>query len=275
VPLFFSGDLFNPTLILQLGIGFFAFSFMASAVYIMNDYRDIEADKIHPVKRNRPLASGSVGKTEAIVLWCILVVLGSALALYLKPKFAFVLGIYFLMNIAYSMGLKKIAILDMIIISIGFVLRIKAGGIIADIAISQWLMVMVFLLALFLAVAKRRDDIVLKMEQGLDIRKSVKNYNLTFLNAILTLISGIVIVAYLMYTLNAAVMQQFGTYRLYYTVVFVIAGILRYMQLAMVENNTGSPTELLYKDRVLQLSILGWLISYYFIIYYPDIAWFD
>jgi decaprenyl-phosphate phosphoribosyltransferase len=275
IPLFFSGDLFNFSLITDLSLGFLAFSFMASTVYILNDYRDIEADKIHPAKKNRPLASGKVSKTEAIVLLCLFLVLGSSLALFVKIKFAFVLGIYFVMNVMYSLGLKKIAILDMIIISIGFVLRIKAGGVIADIAISQWLMVMVFLLALFLAIAKRRDDIVLKMEQGIDLRKSVKNYNIEFLNSILTLISGIVIVAYLMYTLNTEVMRQFGTYRLYYTVVFVIAGILRYMQLAMVENNTGSPTELLYKDRVLQLAILGWLISYYLIIYYPDISLFE
>lgn len=275
VPLFFSGRLFDFTLLADLLLGFLAFSLVASSIYILNDYRDIEADRLHPVKKKRPLPSGAVSRQAAIVIMLLCLLGGGSLAILLKAKFAFVLGLYFIMNIGYSLGLKKVAILDILLISIGFVLRIKAGGVLAEIAITQWLMIMVFLLALFLAVAKRRDDIILKMEKGIDLRKSVKKYNLDFLNATLTLISGITIVAYLMYTLDQGVMARLGTYRLYYTVIFVLAGVMRYMQIAMVENDTGSPTELLYKDRVLQLSIAGWLLSYYFIIYYPDIAWFD
>jgi hypothetical protein len=163
----------------------------------------------------------------------------------------------------------------MMMISIGFVLRVKAGAVLAEIAISQWLMVMVFLLALFLAVAKRRDDVILKDSTGLDVRKSSKDYNLRFLDGILILVSGVVIVSYLTYTLDPLVIQRLGTYRLYYTTLLVIIGLFRYLQLAMVENDTGSPTELLYKDRVIQISIGLWILSYYLILYYPDIQWFD
>lgn len=275
LPLFFSGDLFQFELITELLLGVLAFSLVASSIYILNDYRDIEADRLHPVKKNRPLASGAVSKSSAIGVMILCLLSGAALAYGLKPKFAFVLGLYYVMNLAYSMGMKHMAILDIIMISVGFVLRVKAGGVLAEIAISQWLMIMVFLLALFLAVAKRRDDLLIKKSKGIDIRKASKSYTLEFLDAMLIMISGIIIVAYLMYTLDPIVINRLGSYRLYYTVIFVIIGIFRYMQLAMVENDTGNPTEVLYKDRVIQLSIALWVLSYYVILYYPDVNWFE
>lgn len=275
LPLFFSGDLFQFKLIVELLFGVLAFSLIASSIYVLNDYRDIESDRRHPVKKHRPLASGEVSKSVAIVVILICFLSGMGLAFGLDPKFSFVLFLYFFMNVAYSLGMKNIGIIDIMMISIGFVLRVKAGAVLTEIAISQWLIVMVFLLALFLAVAKRRDDIILRRSIGLDLRKSSKEYNLPFMDGILILVSGVIIVAYLTYSLDPFVMQRLGTYRIYYTTLFVITGIFRYLQLAMVENNTGSPTELLYKDRVIQLSIGLWVLTYYLILYYPDIQWFD
>ena len=178
------------------------------------------------------------------------------------------------MNLGYSFGLKNISVLDIVLVAMGFVLRIKAGGVIAVIGISQWLMIMVFLLAMFMAIAKRRDDVLIKLDSGLDMRKAIKGYNLEFLNVMLSLFTGIIIMAYIMYTISPEVMERWKTYRLYYTSLFVIVGLMRYLQITFIENNTGSPTELLYKDKFLQVTLVLWVISFYTIIYLPDISIF-
>ena len=274
LPLFFAGDIFNVHDLLNTGIGFLAFSFVASSIYIINDYKDVEADKKHPEKCNRPLASGSVSKSTAIILFIGCLLAGASLSVLLMPKFIFILALYFIINLAYSFGLKNISILDIILLSAGFVLRVKAGGVIASVAITQWLNIMFFLLAFFMATAKRRDDILLKLQSGQDMRKSIKGYNLEFMNVVLSLLTAIIIVSYLIYTISPEVMERWKTYRLYYTAIFVIAGLLRYLQITFVENNTGSPTKLLYKDRFIQITLILWILSFYVIIYMPDISIF-
>ena len=235
---------------------------------------DIEADKKHPVKSGRPLASGAVSKKSAITLFIICVILGITVAALIKVKFLFVLMLYFVMNLGYSLGLKNISVLDIVLVAMGFVLRIKAGGVIAMIGISQWLMIMVFLLAMFMAIAKRRDDVLIKLNSGQDMRKAIKGYNLEFLNVMLSLFTAIIIIAYLMYTISPEVMERWNTYRLYYTALFVIVGLMRYLQITFIENNTGSPTDLLYKDKFLQVTLVLWIVSFYLIIYLPDISIF-
>jgi 4-hydroxybenzoate polyprenyltransferase len=274
LPLFFSGEIFNVQKLLVCLGGLVAFSFIASAIYIINDYMDIEADRKHPLKASRPLASGVISKRSAITLFIICVALGISIAALIKMKFLFVLMIYFVMNLGYSFGLKNISVLDIVLVAIGFVLRVKAGGVLAVIGISQWLMIMVFLLAMFMAIAKRRDDVLIKLDSGLDMRKAIKGYNLEFLNVMLSLFTGIIIIAYLMYTISPEVMQRWNTYRLYYTTLFVIVGLMRYLQITFIENNTGSPTELLYKDKFLQVTLTLWIISFYLIIYLPDVSIF-
>jgi 4-hydroxybenzoate polyprenyltransferase len=274
LPLFFSGEVFNVEKLISCFAGFIAFSLIASSIYIINDYMDIEADKKHPVKCLRPLASGAVSKRSAITLFVICVALGITAAAFIKMKFLFVLMIYFAMNLGYSFGLKNISILDIVLVAIGFVLRIKAGGVIAVIGISEWLMIMVFLLAMFMAIAKRRDDVLIKLDSGLDMRKAIKGYNLEFLNAMLSLFTGIIIIAYLMYTISPEVMLHWNTYRLYYTTLFVIVGLMRYLQITFIEKDSGSPTDLLYKDTFLQVTLVLWIVSFYSIIYLPDVSIF-
>lgn len=269
IPLFFAGEIWNIDKIVIAGLGFLCFSMIASSIYIINDYRDIEADRAHPTKSKRPLASGAVPPSIGLLIFSLLVAGGFAGAVALNLKFAFVLSIYFVLNMAYSFGLKNISILDIFIVSAGFVLRVKAGGVLTDIAVSEWLMLMVFLLALFMAIAKRRDDIVLKQSLGKDLRKASKGYNMDFLNVSLALVSAVIIVAYIMYTMAPATMEHFNTYRLYYTSIFVIAGLMRYLQITYVDNDTGSPTKILYKDRFIQITILLWILSFYVIIYLP------
>lgn len=275
LPLFFAGELLNTAHYVPLLLGFIAFSFVASSIYIINDYRDVEDDRKHPVKMNRPLASGAVSKSSAIILLVLLLVAGFGIAWFVRDKFVFVLGIYFLLNLAYSFGLKKIPILDIIILATGFVLRVKAGSVITGIAMSEWIVIMVFLLAIFMATGKRRDDVLLKIESGVDMRKASKGYNLEFLNVLLALISAVIIVAYFMYTMSAEVQQRLATHRLYYTCLFVMAGIMRYLQIIYLNADSGSPTKILYKDRFIQLTLLLWIASFITIIYLKDITIFN
>lgn len=274
IPVFFSGDFFHWKLYPSLLFGFVAFSFVASSIYIINDYRDIEEDRKHPQKRNRPLASGKVGKATAIFICLALISAGFCIAYFIRDKFLFVLSIYFLLNVAYSFGLKTIPILDIIIVAIGFVLRVKGGAVIAFIGVSEWLNIMIFLLALFMAIGKRRDDVLLKLTSGTDMRKSIKGYNLEFLNIVLALVCAVIVVAYFMYTMSPEVLKRLGTYRLYYTCLFVLAGILRYLQIIFVQAASGSPTKIFYKDRFIQATILLWIVSFYLIIYMKDITIF-
>ncbi len=275
IPVFFAGRFFEIDIILQLLGGFLCFSLVASSIYIINDYRDIEDDKKHPVKKLRPLASGTVNKSTGLMVAIVFLVAGLAGAWLIRDKFLFVLSIYFLLNLAYSFGLKNIPILDIIIISIGFVLRVKAGAVIAFVGLSEWLTIMVFLLALFMAIAKRRDDVLLKLSSGNDMRKAVKGYNLDFINTVLSLTCAVIIVAYFMYTTSPAIVDRLQTYRLYYTCLFVLAGIFRYLQLIYVQQDSQSPTKILYKDRFIQVTILLWVISFYLILYAKDVTIFN
>src|SRR5690606_33315639 len=161
LPVFFSGQLFNKQQIFLSGIAFLLFSFTASAIYILNDYRDIELDKLHPEKKNRPLANGSVRKSTAILIFLLLIMAASMLMIfYANYKVISVVVLYFFMNVGYSLGLKHIAIIDVFIISIGFLLRVLAGGFITGIPITDWTILLTFSLALILALGKRRGEIM-------------------------------------------------------------------------------------------------------------------
>jgi len=266
-PIFFAGDFANLSKLLQVGYGFISFCLVASAIYILNDYRDIEADKAHPEKSKRPLASGAIGKPVALVLLFVLIGVGLGSAYWININFLWVTLVYFVLNLGYSLGLKHISILDILIVASGFLLRTIAGGVIAEVPISEWLMIMVFLLAVFLALAKRRDDILLSMESGRTIRKASASYNMEFVNAGLTMLMAVILVSYIMYTISDEVTTRLHTQHLYGTTIFVIAGLMRYMQITIVENKSGSPTRVLYKDRFIQLTLLGWGLTFFLIIY--------
>jgi decaprenyl-phosphate phosphoribosyltransferase len=276
VPSFFKGNLFVSAEILLLLAGFIAFCCFASSIYIINDYRDIEEDRRHPEKCNRPLASGKVKKQAAIAICVVLMVIGIVIGILIDHsyKFLFVAGIYSFLNLGYSFGLKNMAILDILILASGFVLRVKAGAVITNIDTSKWLIIMTFLLALFMSIAKRRDDILLKLSTGQDMRKSVKGYNLDFLNTMLGLFSAIIIVAYILYTVDSQTYINLKAYRLYYTSLFVIAGVMRYLQITFVLQQSGSPTKILFKDRFIQITILLWIASFYVILYLRGITFF-
>jgi len=267
IPLFFGREIFNVHKLISVAFGFVAFSFIASSIYIINDYRDREDDRKHPTKCKRPLAAGTVSPAVALILCGLLLIAGFGLAWWIRDKFLFVLGIYFLVNLGYSLGLKSIAILDIMLLAIGFVLRIKGGSVISFVPLSEWIVIMVFLLAIFMGIGKRRDDVLLKISSGADMRKSIKGYNLELLNVLLALVCAVIIVAYFMYTMSPETVQHVGSTRLYYTCIFVLAGIMRYLQLIYISTDSGSPTKILYKDRFIQITLLLWIASYIVLLY--------
>ncbi len=271
LPLFFHGDLANIPMLLNAVIAFFCYSFAASSIYCFNDIYDVEADRKHPKKCERPIASGAVSITQAYGLMAVMLGLSLLLSYFaLGDTGMYVVGVicfYYMMNIAYCVKLKQIALVDVFIIAIGFVLRVILGGVVNGIMLSHWIVLMTFLLALFLAFAKRRDDVVLYQETGVLPRKNVNRYNLDFMNQALTIVSAVTLVAYVMYTVSDDVMRQFGSHYIYITTVFVLAGILRYMQITIVDVKSGSPTKVLMRDRFVQLCIVGWIASFLIVIY--------
>jgi len=275
IPLFFAREFLDQSKLVNLLFGFFAFSFIASSIYIINDYRDREDDRKHPTKCKRPLASGAVSPAAAITICAMLIMGGFSIAWITNQEFVVVLAVYFLLNLAYCFGLKNIAILDIFILAAGFVLRIKSGSVIGHVPLSEWIIIMVLLLAIFMAIGKRRDDVLLKINSGADMRKSIKGYNLELLNVLLSVVASIIVVAYLMYTMSPEVKQRLHTYRLYYTGVFVLAGLMRYLQLIYVSEDSGSPTRILYKDRFIQITLLLWITSFAIILYFEDVPIFN
>jgi len=267
LPLFFAGRIFNYDALWHVAIGFLAFSFIASFVYVLNDSIDIESDRLHPEKRTRPLASGSISKTSALILATMLLMAGLIIAYLLNRNFFFTLLFYFFINLLYTFKLKHVPVLDITIIAVGFVLRIWSGAEIADVVNSKWIILMTFLLALLLGFAKRRDDVLIFNHSGQKMRKSVDGYNLEFINSSMVLMAGVVIVCYIMYTLSPEVVSRWKTENLYITAAPVVLGVLRYLQLTFVQNKSGNPTRILINDFPIQILILFWIVLFYVMIY--------
>ncbi len=266
LPLFFGQKLADHQAVLNTLWAFIAFSLTASAVYVLNDIRDVNEDREHPKKKSRPIASGALGTFDGIVFMICLLAGSFCLSIMLLPlSFSLILLTYLLLNVAYSFNLKNIAVVDVVCISIGFVLRIFAGGVVSGVHLSHWIVIMTFLLAIFLALGKRRDDLLLS--DGSNTRKSLKGYNLEFVTLSMGVMTSVVIVSYLLYCVSAEVVNHYGTYNLYLTGFWVIVGLLRYLQLAFVEGRSGSPTLVLLKDYFLWAVIGGWIVTFYWLIY--------
>lgn len=267
LPPFFALKITNTELFLNATIAFIGFSLAASSIYTLNDYFDIEEDKHHPKKKNRPLASGTISKRQAIAIMTILPIASFAIIVPLSMKAAAILAEYLIMNILYSFYLKHVAILDVTIIAIGFVLRLFIGSAATDIPLSMWIVVMTFLLALFMALAKRRDDVLIYLDTGEKMRKVIDGYNLQFLDTAMAIMASVVIVAYTIYTTSAEVVERVNSQNLYLTALFVILGVMRYLQIAFVLKYSGSPTQILLKDRFMQLTLVGWGFTFACILY--------
>lgn len=268
LPLFFAFKMDQIPLLIADVWAFIGFCFVASSIYIINDWNDIEADRLHPEKRNRPLASGAVNKKEASFLILALLTTGVVIySLFLNQTALIILLSYFVLNIFYSLKLKHVPIIDISIVAIGFVIRIFIGGVVTDTPLSRWIVVMTFLLAIFLALGKRRDDVVIFEKTGDKVRKNVDGYNLTFLNMSLIIVSAIMIVAYIMYTISPEVTDRNGD-NLYITSFFVFVGLFRYLQIIFVEERGGNPTSIFLKDNFIRIILVLWAVSFFIITAY-------
>jgi len=267
LPLFFAIRITDLELLSNAFIAFIAFSLSASAVYIFNDLQDIKEDKQHPSKKVRPIASGAITPFHAIIIMLALFALGSSLMTFLSLQAVSILAAYIVLNIAYSYSLKHIAIVDINIIAIGFVLRLLVGSVVTGTLLSQWIIIMTYLLALFIALAKRRDDVLIFLDTGKKMRKVIGGYNLQFLDTAISIMASVVIVSYILYTTSPEVEARLDSKNLYMTTFFVILGIMRYLKIIFIHKDSGSPTKILTTDRFMQLIMLGWLVIVAWILY--------
>ena len=272
IPMFFGGSLLDPGDIRASVLTFLAYSFIASSVYCINDINDVEADRRHPVKCKRPLASGALTTGAAWALTALTLVLAAAFTAMLGCKehilkVGGILLFYYVLNICYCVKLKQYAIVDVCVVAFGFVLRVLAGGFATDIEPSKWLVLMTFLLTLFLSFAKRRDDVLRMNETGEPPRKNTIRYNLTFINQAITVTATVTLVCYIMYTVSPEVETRFHSDMLYLTSVFVLLGLLRYMQITVVDKKSGDPTKIMLRDRFTQLVVAAWALAFLVIIY--------
>ncbi|MDD3150366.1 MAG: UbiA prenyltransferase family protein [Candidatus Gastranaerophilales bacterium] len=266
LPMFFAMELTDFNILLKVFFGFVSFCLIASSVYILNDINDIKVDKKHPLKKFRPIPARKISIRNAYIVFAICLLLGGLIAVNLSLNFSLILAGYFLINVFYSIKLKNLSIIDLFIVAIGFVLRIFAGSSLAGIITSKWIIIMTFLLALFLALAKRHDDLIL-YNNGRIVRKNISQYNLTFINVSMAIMASIVLVTYIMYTVSPEVIAQFGSGNIYWTAFFVLTGIMRYLQITFVEEKSVSPTKIFLSDKFIQFSLLGWILTFAILIY--------
>ena len=263
----FAGQLFDLGAQLRVLACFVVFCAASSAVYLVNDVADRAIDSHHPLKRSRPIASGSLAPGPAIAAAAALAVASLAGAAQLNRATLAITAAYLASTIAYSFGLKRVFLLDVMIIAAGFVLRAAAGAACIDAEISPWLLVCSFLLALFLALGKRRSELVLLGQEAVTHRVALGRYSLPLLDSWLTALAGAAIVSYAIYTQSPRTVEHFGTADLLYTIPFVIYGLFRYQHHLVREDAGGDPGSLLAQDRALWIALLGWAITAAVVIY--------
>lgn len=259
-------QLFKPEAFLRTLAGFALFSLISSCVYIINDLADVEADRQHPEKKNRPIASGKLPVGVAVTAAVLFVAITFVLAYLLTPSLLAVIGGYFIINLAYSKWLKHVPILDVLIISTGFVLRVGAGVTLIEVErFSPWLYVVMTLLSLFLGFGKRRAELALLANGAGSHRKVLDGYTLPLLDQYIMIVSGATIVAYSLYTFSAPNLPENHTMML--TIPFVVYAIFRYMYLIEVKHAGGAPEEVLLSDRPFQLAMVLWGLTVLAIFY--------
>ncbi len=267
LPAFFGGVIKDKDALAILVITFVFFSMAASLVYIFNDLLDIEKDRLHPKKKNRALASGAISKNAAIgIIAVILVVLGSV-SLLLPWQVVVTTAIYLVLNIMYTLGLKQTPILELFIVASGFVFRIFIGGFAVDVEPSKWIIMLTFFAALYIILSKRRGELL--NAEAVNSRAVLKHYTIDYLNLAMIVLVTISIMSYIMYTVEPAVIERFGTDKIYLTSFIVIFILLRHLQQGIIFNKTESPVEYFYRDKINLLAILIWLFTFYALIYLP------
>ncbi|MCS7250336.1 MAG: decaprenyl-phosphate phosphoribosyltransferase [candidate division WOR-3 bacterium] len=265
--LIFAQKLFNISLLLKTVFAFLLFSFASGSLYILNDIKDYEKDKLHPEKKKRPIASGLINKKIAFIFAIILLILSLIFSYILSPSFFWVLVFYIVLFIFYTLYLKDIVILDVIVVSIGFLLRAWAGTILINVSLSEWLFICTILLALFLALTKRKTELEMLNEKAIFHRKVLKYYSHNFLDQMISVTTASSLIAYGIYTVAPETINKFKTKSLVLTLPFVIYGIFRYLYLVYQKQFFENPDKAFIKDIPLLINIVLWFICVVFIIY--------
>jgi 4-hydroxybenzoate polyprenyltransferase len=267
-PLIFAKELFMVRPLLVEVKALIAFCLMASAVYIINDIADADADRTHPEKKNRPLAARSIPISHAYVLVFLLLTCLIVLVNGMDGRFMLVLVSYFLMNVAYSVKLKEVVLLDVFIIAAGFMLRVLGGAYAIDVAVSSWLVLCTMFISLFLGFAKRRSELVMNQESEETFeRKVLSLYSVSFIDHMLTIAAAGTVISYALYTVAQRTIEIFGTEKMIYTTVFVLFGVFRYLYLIHMTGSTQNPTKAVTSDLTILATGLLWIISCIILIY--------
>lgn len=261
-PAFFAFSLHERETLIHSLTAFLIFCCFASAVYAINDCLDKDKDRLHPTKQKRPVASGELTIKAALGIATVLILIGTGMALALRPAILYPILIYMGINLAYSLKLKQFPLIELFLIASGFVLRLFVGAAATGIELTQWIILITFLLALFLALAKRRGDVIILLKHKQMMRESVEGYNLKFLDTAIAVCAAVVIMSYILWTMSADVQSKLMSDKLFYTAVFVIMGIFRYLQIAFVYEKSDDPARVLLRDMPLQVIVVSWALSF-------------
>jgi len=266
-PLIFSQNVFNLPLLVKTAFAFILFCILSGAAYILNDIQDLEEDKLHPVKSKRPLASGKLKKNHALIA-CAFFVLSGLIGAYLLNLYYFIaLLVYFVLQIAYSSWLKHVVIIDVFLIATGYLIRVIAGGLAIEIQLSPWLFICTILIALFLALSKRRHELILLDKKAEIHRPILKEYTPQLLDQMIAVVTASTVISYCLYTVSTETVAKFGTKNLLFTVPFVLYGIFRYLYLVHQKDEGGSPEALIIKDKPLLVDLFLWISTAMLILY--------
>lgn len=267
-PVVFATKLFDSALLTHAAVAFFSFCLLAGAVYTINDLADLEADRLHPVKRNRPIASGRVPEKVARIFAYLLVLISLSAGYFVSPEFALVAAAYFGLNVAYTMKLKHVAYLDVGCISAGFVLRVLGGGFATRIEVSSYLFICTALLALFLGFGKRRHELTTASAKAGKQRIALEGYSKRGLDLALLITAVLTVGTYLKYTLDESTLLFFRTDTLWPTTVFVILGVLRFIHIVRYRPKAESPTQEMLSDGPMVGIVLLWVMLVGYLVYH-------
>jgi 4-hydroxybenzoate polyprenyltransferase len=275
-PLIFSKHLFDGAYALAAVEAFVIFALLSSTAYIFNDIADKDSDRLHPTKRNRPIAAGNISIAQAVGIAIALLVIIGLLMTRMNAKFLFIASTYLVLNIGYSFFLKQVILVDVFIVAAGFMLRVLAGAFAINVQVSEWLVLCTLFVSLFLSVSKRRGELMMvKNTPGFEGRAVLRQYDVEFLDQMMTVAASGVAISYALYTVAERTISVFGTSNLIFTTVFVLFGIFRYLYLVRVRKTEDNPTHMLTTDLVTILNIVAWFGVCVMIIYFSEIkAWF-
>lgn len=266
-PAVFSGLLLDERIVVRVALALVAFCFASSTVYLINDLRDREEDRKHPLKRLRPLAAGTLSVPVAVAALVVLAGAAAAISVWLGTGFALILGAYLLLNVLYTLWLKHMVILDVMSIAMGFVLRVEAGGMAAEVGVSRWLFLCTTFLALFLAFSKRRHEITLLAGAAAGQRRVLDQYSPAFLDQMINVVTASSVVSYALYAVAPETVEKYNTDALVYTIPMVLYGIFRYLYLMYQSPGERNPTEAILRDPPFLINILVWGAAVMWIVY--------